>query len=191
MSRILLFLLVFLAPGVFTAQELSRSGLLIDNGFRRGYSFTDSEGSSYYLRDIPVTITNDSTIPIYLEIVFAQEYDYPAAYRDKTFNIIPLPQASAYSEIQNYIDRPILQTTVEPGETLVIGIATIYPKPPEDSGVLPHALFEQNNEGTSSACDWLIGEKSISNSKIALGLKLVFTDGCMRIPCGHISYPEP
>lgn len=44
------------------------SGLKIDNGPSHGASYTGSLGTKYSLRYIPITITNDSTILINIQI---------------------------------------------------------------------------------------------------------------------------
>lgn len=176
------------------------SGLLIDNGINRGISYTDSLGSKYNLRYIPITITNDSTISIRLRIVFSKEYNYPHPDTNETFKLIPLPEEwaldgvgitdSMVNEIPNYIDKPILNETVEPGEKLVVAIGTLYTSPTTTGGVLPNTLFAHSDRGIFPTCDWLMKEYPSSNPQIALGLKLNFGESCTIIPCGQISYPE-
>ncbi|MDN5204228.1 hypothetical protein QQ008_22745 [Fulvivirgaceae bacterium BMA10] len=176
----------------------SKSGLLIDNGINRGTSYTDSLGTDYNLRYIPITITNDSTIPVHLQIAFSKEYDYPAAYGDEKFRVFLLPKEwadtititnSMFDELKNYIDRPLLNETIEPGEKCVVAIGTLYSRP-TNCGVLPNALFLQNKGDLYHECDGLINQDKSTNSQLALGLKLDLCGRCTLIPCGQISYPE-
>ena len=68
------------------------SRLRIENGINRGVSYTDSLGTRYNLRYIPITITNDSTFPIHIQIAFSNEYDYPTAYGDEKFKVFSFPK---------------------------------------------------------------------------------------------------
>lgn len=202
-----MFLLSLLGPFTQCAQEkstrteqTSNVGLLIDNGINRGINYTDSLGTNYNLRYIPITITNDSTIPIHFQLVFSKDYDYPIAFGDQKFKVIPLPKEwglngveitdSMFNELKNYIAKPLLNKTLEPGEKRVIAIGTLYPRPPKFRGILPNALFAHTDKGIFPTCDWLMNEDPSSNPQIALGLKLNFGESCMVIPCGQISYPE-
>ena len=180
----------------------SKSGLLIDHGVYRGSGYTDLLGTNYNLRVNPITITNDSTIPIHVQITFSKEYDYPIAYGDEKFKVIPLPKEwaqnrttdsmfdSMFEKLPNYIDKPVLNETVEPGEKINLAIGTLYPIPGDNWSVVPNELFAHSDGGIFPTCDWLMKEDPSSNPEIALGLKLVFTQSCIIIPCGQISYPE-
>ena len=218
----LMFLLAFLGSFAQCAQKISKSteqtpksGLLIENGRPRGLSYTDTLGTKYSYRNIPITITNDSTIAIHIKIALSNEYDYPAAYGDQKFKVFLLPKELTpdketwdsmsyvlgnnywvYKELSDFFERGlnppyILNETLEPGEKCDITIGTLYPKPPKISGVLPNALFSQNNIGLYHECDSLINQDYSTNSQLSLWLKLVFKESCMIIPCGQISYPEP
>jgi len=70
----------------------SQSGLLIENDPNRGVSYTDSLGAKYNVRYIPITITNDSIIPIHLQIAFSKEYDYPIALGAEKFKVFLIPK---------------------------------------------------------------------------------------------------
>lgn len=178
----------------------SKSGLRIDNGINRGTSYTDSLGNYYNLRYIPITITNDSAVPSHLHIAFSKAYAYPIAYGDEQFKVLPLPKEwaldgvdvtdSMMHDLPKYIDKPLLDVTLQPGEHLVVAIGTLYPRPPKKSGVLPSALFSHTDRGIFSECDWLMNEDPLSAFQIALKLKLDFRESCTIIPCGQISYPE-
>ncbi len=184
-------------------QQLeAKSRLLIDHGGYRGSGYTDSLGTNYNLRVNPITITNGRTIPIQVQIAFSKEYDYPSAYGDEQFKVFPLPKEWAadrttdsqfkilFDKLPNFIDKPSLNETVEPGEKLVLAIGTLYPKPGETWSVVPNELFAHSNGGVFPTCDWNMKEDPSSNPEVALGLKLNFVGGCTIIPCGQISYPE-
>ncbi len=98
--------------------------------------------------------------------------------------------ASMLDELKHYIDKPILNETLEPGEKYAIGIGTLYPRPPKLCGVLPNALFAHRERGILSTCEWLMKEDPSSNHQIVLGLKLNFGEKCTVIPCGQISYQD-
>lgn len=180
----------------------AKSELLIEHGGYRESGYTDSLGTNYNLRVNPITNTNDRTVPIQVQIAFSKEYDYPKTYGDEQFNIFPLPKGwaadrttdsqfeSLFDELPNYIDKPLLNETLEPGEKLVLAIGTLYPKPGEIWSVVPNELFVHSNGGVFPTCDWLMKEDPSSSPEIALGLKLNFVGGCTIIPCGQISYPE-
>ena len=177
-----------------------KSGLLIDNGINRGISYTDSLESNYNFRYIPITITNDSTIRIHIQIAFSKEYNYPNPDSDEKFTLIPLPKEwaldgvgvteSMIDELPKYIAKPLLNEIIEPGEKIVLSIGSLYPRPPKTTGVLPRTLFALSDTTTFSECDWLVEEIGSSNQQLLLGLKIIFGERCMIIPCGQISYPE-
>ena len=208
MLRKLMFLIVFLAPITLSAQEkskssehASKSGLLFEKGPNRGSGYIDSLGTDYSLRYIPIFITNDSTIPIHVQLAFSKEYDYSVAYGDVKFKVIPLPKEwarngttdsmfdSMFDKLPNYIDKPLINETIKPGEKIGLGIGTLVIRPREISINL-NAPFAHTEEGIFQTCDWKMNEDPTSNPEIALGLKLVINEICTIIPCGHISYPE-
>ncbi len=176
------------------------SGLLIDNGINRGTNYTDSVGIDHNLRYIPISITNDSIIPIRLQITFSKEYEFPHPDSDEKFKVIPLPNEwaldgvgvteSMIDELPKYIGKPVLNEIVQPGEELVMAIGTLYPRPPKTSGVLPNELFVHIERGIFPACDWLMQGESSSNNQILLGLRLNFGEKCVIILCGQISYAD-
>ena len=192
--------LLIVLIGCSCIQQPSNSGLLIENGINRGISYTDSLGTNYSIRYIPITITNDSTIPIHLQMAFSKEYDYPIAYGNQKFKVFLMPKEwatdrgtitdSMVVELKIYIEKPLLNETIEPGEKYLLAIGTLYPNPAKISGVLPNLLFAQSNGDNFQSCDFLMDQDKSTNSKLALGLKLVFNESCLIIPCGKISYPE-
>lgn len=179
---------------------LSKSGLLFERGLNRGSGYTDSFGIDYSLRYAPITITNDSTIPIHIEIAFSTEYDYPTVYGDKKFKIIPLPKEwaqngttdrkfdSMFAKLPNYIAKPLLNNTIKPGEQIAVAIGTLVPEP-RNISINLNAPFANMGVGLYFNCDWQMTQEASSNQEIALGLKLDINEICIVIPCGKITYP--
>ncbi|NNE08059.1 MAG: hypothetical protein HKN20_05800 [Gemmatimonadetes bacterium] len=181
------------------ADSASNSGLQIHNEINRGVTYIDSLGAGYNLRYIPVTITNDSSAAIHLQLSFSSEYRHPPPDTNETFQLIPLPEEwarggagvtdSMLSEVPNYIAQPAMNATIEPGGELVLGIATLYATG-KTRGILPRTLFLHQESGMFPTCDWFMEDEPTSDSTIALGLKLVTGDYCMVIPCGRVSDPH-
>lgn len=178
-----------------------KSGLLIDNGINRGVSYSDSLGKAYNLRYIPISISNDTSIPIQFQLTFAQSYEYPKSHDEEPFMILPTPTTwvqdgrditeSMYDELAPYIADPSFSEIIKPGEKLLTGIGTLYPRPPKTTGVLPKTLFVHLGEETFPYCDWHMTREVSSQTQLPLGLKIIFGPACRVIPCGHISYLEP
>lgn len=178
----------------------SKTGLLINNGINRGINYTDSLGAISNLRYIPITITNDTTIAIHVQVEFSNEYDYPHTESGEKFKLIPLPEEWAQNggeitdrmvkDLKNHIDKPILHKTLEPGDKIVLGIGTLYPRPPKFSGVLPNKLFAAKEKDVFSECNWTMNEKHVANNAIPLMLKLDFSEICLIIACGQVSYTK-
>lgn len=179
----------------------SKSGLLFERGMNRGSGYIDSLGTDYSLRYAPIFITNDSTIPIRVELAFLKEYNYSVANGDVKFKIIALPKEwaengatdsmldSMYKKLPNYIDKPFLHETIKPGEKIGLAIGTLVIRPREISINL-NVPFAHTEDGIFTTCDWQMDKDPTSNAKIALGLKLVINEICSVIPCGQISYPD-
>ena len=186
----------------------SKSGLRIENSPNRGLNYTDTLGTKYSYRNIPITITNDNTIAIHVQIALSNEYDYPAAYGDQKFKVFLLPKeitsdkvtwdSKNYelgnNELRNFFDSGldppyILNETLEPGEECVITMGTLYPRL-TNCGVVPKALFLLKNKNLHPECDNLINQDVVTNAPLTLGLKLDFCRNCTILPCGQISYPK-
>ncbi len=214
MIRNIMFLLVLLACFTRCAQVKSKSkeplendpkqhqglqgSILIENDTWRGISYTDSMGSNYNLRYIPITITNDNTIPVHLQISFSKEYHYPYPDSIERFKLVTLPKEWALEgvevtekmidELAKYIDKPLLNETIKPSEKYVIAIGTLYPKPPKFSGVLPGTLVTQDKIDLYSNCDRLTDQFNSIDSGLTLGLSINSGETCKIIPCGHVSF---
>ena len=180
-------------------QKIFKRKLTIENGHYRGTVVTDSLGNEYMLRYIPIKITNDNSVQAHLQLVFANEYQFPGGNLNEKFKVIPLPTEwgldgvditeSMREEIKKYIDNPTLNFTIEPGGKFTVAIGTLCPRPPENGGIDPHILFVQSEKEKYRECDWILNEDNNTKPSSALGLKLDY-DQCSIIPCGKISYAE-
>ena len=174
------------------------SGLRVDNGINRGITYTDSLGNNYNLRYIPITVTNDTTVTVDLQIIFSEAYPFIKSTDAENFRLIPLPKEWALDgvgvtermidELSHYIDKPVLNATIEPGASFVMAVGTLYPRPPKSSGVLPKELFAYSARSILPSCDWLVETESGTNTKMTLGLKLGFGESCRLVPCGQVTY---
>jgi hypothetical protein len=189
--------LLIVLIGCSSNQQTSKGGLRIENGINRGTRYTDSLGTNYGITYIPITITNDSTIPMHLQIAFSNEYDFPHPDSDEKFKLIPLPKEwaldgveiteSMINELPKYIDKPLLNETIEPGEKIVVAIGTLRPVPTNCSPI-PNVLFTYSNSDNFKACDSLMNQDKSANSQLVLGVKLDYCGGrCIIIPCGLVS----
>jgi hypothetical protein len=181
-----------------------KSGLTIKNGINRGTGYRDSLGVDYNVRYIPITITNDSTLPIKLDINFLKKYTNPLASSDNDFKIMPMAREWAvdggeitdnmFVDLKEDIDNPRTNKILKPGEKLLIAIGTRYYRESGFASPLPEVLFVQGDSDSFQFCEnMLFGERTKSN--LELGLKLIFNRGkkdehCAIIPCGQISYIE-
>ena len=186
--------------GCFGNQQSPKSGLFIENRINRGISYTDPSGTDYSIRYIPNTIANDSTISILLQLTFSKEYNYPAPDSDENFGLIPLPKAwaldgveiseSMIDKLPDYIEKPDLIEAIPPGGEIVLAIGSLYPRPTNTTGVLPRTLFVLSDSTNFTECKWLMQKDRSSSQQIPLGLKIVFGERCIVIPCGQISYRD-
>ena len=185
--------------------QRSNTGLKIECKPTRGQPYSDPLGKDYQLRLIPASITNDSTIPIQVQLAFSKDYDYPKAYHEEPFKVFPMPEAWALDgvettdrmleELPKYIDRPTINRTLEPGEKFVLALGTIHPSDIK-YGVFPVALFSHDNRTLQHECDRLLDPDTLPIPDLALELLIGFTGGsqaspdrCTTIPCGQIGYP--
>jgi len=193
-----------LNENVDNQQVKFKSGLTIKNGINRGTGYTASKGTDYNIRYMPITITNDSTLSIQLQIIFSKEYINPLTSSDYQFNVIPMPREWAlngveitdnmFNELPKYINNPFVKKTLKPGEEFLFSIGTRYHRTTGYVAPLPEIFFVQGDMDSFQLCDRLIFGERIE-SKVALGLKLRFNgvesgERCAVIPCGQISYIE-
>ena len=195
--------------GCYGSGQTPENGLRIENGINRGLNYTDAQKIKYSYRYIPITITNDSTTAIHVQIALSNKYNYPAAYGDQQFKVFLLPKelttekvtwdSITYelgnNELREFFEKDlnlpyVLNETLDPGEKCDITIGTLYPRP-TNCGILPNALFIKNNDSFYKKCDSLKNQDLTFYSRFALGVKLDFCkEDCFVIPCGQISYPE-
>ena len=164
----------------------------------RGTTYTDPKGMVYNLRYMPITVANDTTVPVQLEIVFLKEYAYPTAQGDQAFKVFPLPTAwaldgvgindSLLNELPNSINNPSLKLRLEPEENYLFAIATLYPRPANFGGVRPMELFSPSSKEMRADCTRLKGQKSSPENPDILVLKLNFGGNCRIISCGQMLY---
>lgn len=177
-----------------------KSGLLIENKVNRGTNYTDPQGNDYSIRYIPISITNDSTVSLHVQVVFATEYNYPHPNSDIKFRLIPLPKEwamdgveiseSMFDAIPNFIENPVLSETIRPNEKIVFALGSLYPRPAELSGVLPRKLLLQEEAANHPDCDWTLESERSSGQHMQLGLKIRFGEICKIISCGQIYFNE-
>jgi len=168
--------------------------LLINNGQYRGTVYTDSIGTIHNLRYMPITITNVGTKPIRLQINFANEYNFPIENSSENFNLFPLPNEwaiegseitdSMIDELPNYINKPILDKTLQPGEKILFAIGTKYIRG-KTGGILPNSIFTLEDKEIFEECDLFKNDVLSSNSPKELGFKFSVSGSCFIIPCGN------
>lgn len=192
---------------------VSKTGLKIEYGPNLGATHTDTLGNRHFYVHITATITNDSTVPIHLQLALAEAYDFPAFCGDDQYKVFLLPEeltpdtATIYNNIVNGqhdflntpLDKPFMSNiTLTPGEYCVITIGVLIPKPANCAAV-PRAIFSQDTKGLYQACDRQINRAISTGPQLEIGVKLEYyyqrkfiapEDGCAVIPIGQISYPN-
>lgn len=180
-----------------------KSGLMIENGINRGTDYTDSSGRIFNIRYIPVSITNESSNSILVEIDFLNEYDNPVVSGCPQFNVIPMPlewgmngveiTEDMMGEIPEYIRKPTANITLEPGESYIFAIGTRYLRSSSCVAPVPSALFVQSDGNYNRVCDYVIDQPETKRAGSALALHLDLNrdkpdESCMIIPCGSITH---
>lgn len=158
-------------------------GLYIENGQRQGFQHFDSTKTEYSYRYNTITITNDTTIPIQLEIGFSEK-DLSNISYSKVFllprQLTPSKQQfdnSISDELKSFLDLDTdklehLNKTLKPTEKCVLTFGvltnTIYPDPttPYETKLLTYTE---------------------TPSSISCKLKINDT---LVIPCGHFRFLE-
>ena len=195
------------------AQQTLKSGLQIEYGPNLGTSHTDPQGIKNFYVHITATITNDTIIPIRLQLALAKEYEYPDFCGNEKYKVILLPEeltpdtADIYNNIVNgqhdFLNSPLdnaetLTKTLNPGEFCVVTVGTLTPKP-SNCAAVPRAIFSHDNTALYTACDRQKNPSISTDAHLELGVKLEYynqrkfispEDGCAVIPFGQISYPE-
>jgi hypothetical protein len=193
-------------------QIKPKSGLKIEYGPNLGITHKDDRGVSHLYLHSTATITNDSTIPIYLQFALANEYEFPIFCGDEKYKVFLLPEeltpdtATIYNNIVNgqhdFLNTPldnhsVINRTLDPGEYCVITIGTLTPKP-SNCAPVPRAIFSQDTKGVYQGCDRHSNEEISTDPQLEIGVKLEYynqrkfiapEDACTVIPFGQISYP--
>lgn len=192
--------------------QAQNTGLKIEYGPNLGTIDKFSAGNFIH---ITATITNDSTIPINLQIAISDEHDFPDSCGDFKYKVFLLPKemtpdsATLYNnitntvteEVDNFLNRClenpyVLNKTLEPNEYSVITIGTLFPTTTK-CAALPRAIFAVGDDHNFQRCDSRMDVDKAANPQITLGVKLDFYSGKHSIPetcilhsCGEISYPR-
>lgn len=69
-----------------------KCGITIENGPRQGFKYFNSLGTEYFYICKTTTITNDTTIPLDLSILFAKEYNNLRSSKGLTSKVFLLPR---------------------------------------------------------------------------------------------------
>lgn len=193
--------------------QIPSSGLRIEYGPNLGTTHTDGDGTRNFYVHVTAIITNDSTIPIQLNMELAESYAYPSFCGDsRSFKAFFLPEdltpdtATVYNGIVNgqhhFLDSPIndptlSKRTLNPGEFCVVTIGSLTPKP-SNCAAVPRAIFSTES-AVLYTCDELQNQALSSHSRLELFVKIEYYnqrkliapgDGCVVIPFGHISFPK-
>ena len=155
-----------------------KSGLRIEYGPNLGAGHTDALGVKYFYVHSTAIITNDSTIPIHLQLALANESEFPAFCGDTNkYKVFLLPEeltpdtATLYNNIVNgqhdFLNSPlanskILNKTLHSGEYCVVTIGVLIPKP-SNCAAVPRAIFSPENKELYQACDRQINQAISTN----------------------------
>lgn len=77
------------------------SGIYIDHGSMTGIWYSDRSGNIYNYRSVTSTITNDSTLPLHLDLSLPAKQYYPAPYSEQYYHIYIIPEAISGEHIKN------------------------------------------------------------------------------------------
>lgn len=162
----------------------SQSGLNIENGPRQGMQYIDSAGAEYNYRYNTITIWNDSTVAIQLEIDFSEKgMNLKDSIRSKFFllprHLTPSEQhfdtGGMSEELKRFldfeIDNPVhLSKVLNPTKKCVLTFGVLTDtKYPDPTTPFETALLTSHE----------------NSSTISLKLKINDT---LIIPCGQFSY---
>ena len=116
--------------------------------------------------------------------------------------------ATIYNNIVNgqhdFLNSPLdnsysLNKILNPGEYCVVTIGVLIPKPTNCAAV-PRAVFSYDNKGLYHTCHRQPNQSISGDLQLEIGVKLEYyyrrefiapEDGCIVIPFGQISYPDP
>lgn len=184
-------------------------GIYFDHGNWTGGYYTDKKGDTYLYRSVTTCITNDSTIPVNVEIEFLNELKCKNEFNERSMKIFILPNElsgdkqynypGVSSELQKYLDYNIhksstLSKQLKPKEDLKITIGILnYNK---NYGPNQMALISDRLKPHFISHDSIIVNSITSKKPLDLFIALDFPSSendstCFSylcIPCGQISY---
>ncbi len=127
-------------------QTEKYKGVYMDNSQRYGRFYKNPEGVMYSYRYVKATITNDSTIPLYVNFAFSKE-DYKATPSNgRTFNVFFLPDDMTP---ENQINDDFYRTEVIPFLDAGLGVAVMLQKviAPKESGIVNIGFLSETGSG--------------------------------------------
>ena len=163
-----------------------QSGLYIENGPRQGMQYFDSSGAEYNYRYNTITIWNDSTVSIQLEIGFSEMgMNLKDSIKSKIFllprHLTPNEQhfdtGGISEELKRFLDFEIdnpehLSKVLNPREKCVLTFGVLTDSKYTDPTTPYETKLLTSNENTT-----------------AISLKLKIND-TLIIPCGQFSYTQ-
>lgn len=183
------------------------SGLRIENGPIQGLSYDNPLGMEYGHAYKTITIYNDSTVSIHLQMDLSKEYNFPAPHSNQKFKLVIWPQElrqnnvtfkdSLSEESRNFLQNgsdtnTSINISIAPQEKYVLTIGRPFEKP-TNYYVSPNELFIQSDGNLPEDCKNFINQYKSTNASMPLGLRLDSPNvgvGCIIIACGQISYAE-
>ncbi|NNC84548.1 MAG: hypothetical protein HKN75_00600, partial [Bacteroidia bacterium] len=190
-----------------------KSGLHIEYGPNLGTTITDNLGAKHFYVHSTAIITNDSTIPIHLQLALSIEYQFPAFCGHEKYKVFLLPEkltpdtATIYNNIVNgnheFLNSPLdsaynINKTLKPGDYCVVTIGVLIPKP-FNCAAVPRGTFSHDTKDLYESCDSQNNHAISTNPHLQIGVKLEYynqrkfippEDECTVIPFGRISYPR-
>jgi len=183
--------------------------LTIDNGAIRSTEYEDSNGNSYKIRYLPVTIRNNGSLPVNIKINFSEEYTYPTS-SENSFHIAPVESGwvvdgvpisdlfvvdgvplALVSKLTQALKNSQLKKSLKPGDEFLFGIVMQHDADQDTMTSIPEGLFVRGDTDNLKSCNGLLlGDRTKSNFQF--GLKVSFNQGdkdeyCAIIPCGKIT----
>lgn len=193
-------------------QTEKYQGIYMDNSPRYGRLYKDPEGVMYNYRYMKATITNDSTIPLYVTLAFFENAYEPVPANGQQFNVFfladnmtPENQDDDFyrTEVMPFLDEGlsvpvILYKAIAPKESCPVNIGFLC-KTGIGMDPLPIILFSKGHRPHVHAIpDSAITGALKANSPIGLALGLDFSISAADtlkhyaiIPCGSMSFSKP
>lgn len=185
----------------------SFSGVSISNTGRHGRPKFGNDSSWHAYFNITTTITNDTTVPIQLDLQFETEYKH----LNKTFRLFLLPQnmdVEAQKKQEYFSDTVVpfmklhehypttIKKVLQPGEKYLVNVSYLSPKNSDFGPGQLAIISNQHPYNFASIPDNIVKllMKDEENSNLYLGLNFsTLTDsmyGFKLVPMGKIKYTE-